>query len=344
MNFKVNEPKHNVFLAAILGVIVVSTSVAGFAQDGNSWIRTYRLKYSRDSVGMTRLVKPLISPVDQSIVRVRVDEKLVSLGTIVGADGYVLTKRSELSSDPIRVQLHNGRSYPARVAAVRPQNDLALLKIDSPDSFVPVQFETEPPEIGSFLISPLTGTGVGIGTISVHHRRLAHLGKLGVRLHRAAAGGAAVSLVYPDSGAFHAGIELHDRIVAINGQDQSDDKRAIETLGQMFPGDVVRLTIVRKGSTLEMDARIREMAIVGETENDTKVNGPRNARLTGFDRVIQHDTVLTPEQCGGPVLDSHGKVIGINIARAGRVVSYALPASLVLPEMVTMLQEARSAN
>jgi len=340
----VSKRKHNVFLATVLGVIVASTSVAGFAQDSNSWIRNYRLKYSRDSVAMTRLVKPLISKVDQSIVRVRVDEKLVSLGTIVGADGYVLTKRSELSRDPIRVQLHNGRSYPARVAAVRPQNDLALLKIDSQDNFVPVSFETEPPEIGSFLISPLTGTGVGIGTISVHHRRLDHIGRLGVTLHSADAGGASVSSVYPDSGADHAGILLHDRIVAINGQDQSDDKGAQETLGRMFPGDVVRLTIVRKGSTMEMDARIREMAIVGETENDIKVNGPRNARLTGFDRVIQHDTVLTPEQCGGPVLDSHGKVVGMNIARAGRVVSYALPASLILPEMVTMLQEARSAN
>ena len=80
-----------------------------------------------------------------------------------------------------------------------------------------------------------------------------------------------------------------------------------------------------------------------ESESDSKVNGPRNVRLSGFDRVIQHDTVLDPDECGGPVLDTSGHVVGINIARAGRVVSYSLPSSL-LPEMVSMLEEARAST
>ena len=86
------------------------------------------------------------------------------------------------------------------------------------------------------------------------------------------------------------------------------------------------------------------MGMLQETESDTKVNGPRNIRLSGFDRVIQHDTVLDPDECGGPVIDTLGRVVGINIARAGRVVSYLLPSSLVLPEMISMLEEARSAS
>jgi S1-C subfamily serine protease len=81
-----------------------------------------------------------------------------------------------------------------------------------------------------------------------------------------------------------------------------------------------------------------------ESESDAKVNGPRSARLTGFEQVIQHDTVLDTNECGGPVLDTLGRVVGINIARAGRVVSYSLPSSLVLPEMVSMLEEARAAS
>ena len=117
----------------------------------------------------------------------------------------------------------------------------------------------------------------------------------------------------------------------------------------MFPGESVRLTIERptdssEMDTLEMNAGIRDFGVLRETENDSKVNGPRNVRLSGFDRVIQHDTVLDPEECGGPVLDTSGNVVGLNIARAGRVVSYALPASLVIPEMISMLQEARASN
>ena len=93
---------------------------------------------------------------------------------------------------------------------------------------------------------------------------------------------------------------------------------------------------------MEMDARIRDLGVMQETESDSKVNGPRNVRLSGFDQVIQHDTVLDPDQCGGPLLDLSGRVVGINIARAGRVVSYSLPGSLVAAEMSGMLDEARA--
>ncbi len=84
-----------------------------------------------------------------------------------------------------------------------------------------------------------------------------------------------------------------------------------------------------------------EYALMMESDSDVRVNGPRNARLSGFDNVIQHDSVLDPDECGGPVLDSSGRVVGINIARAGRVVSYSIPSSLILAELEGMLAEAR---
>jgi serine protease Do len=61
--------------------------------------------------------------------------------------------------------------------------------------------------------------------------------------------------------------------------------------------------------------------------------GPVSRRRSGFPQVIQHDTVLHPAQCGGPLVDLDGKAVGINIARAGRVATYALPASLILAAM-----------
>ena len=41
--------------------------------------------------------------------------------------------------------------------------------------------------------------------------------------------------------------------------------------------------------------------------------------------------MLTARNCGGPVVDIDGKVIGINIARAGRVANYSLPVSTIEP-------------
>ena len=60
-----------------------------------------------------------------------------------------------------------------------------------------------------------------------------------------------------------------------------------------------------------------------------RLGGELSRRAEGFQLAIQHDGVLQPWQCGGPLLNLDGKAIGLNIARAGRVASYALPAGLV---------------
>ena len=52
-------------------------------------------------------------------------------------------------------------------------------------------------------------------------------------------------------------------------------------------------------------------------------------RAEDFELAIQHDTALQAWQCGGPLVNLEGHAIGLNIARAGRVASYALPADLV---------------
>ena len=304
----------------------------------------------RDNAQMIRLVRPITETVKNSVVQVLTGERPVALGTVVAADGYVLTKRSELNGDPIRVRLADGRLFPARVAAVRRRNDLALLRIESDVTLPPVQFSSFPPPIASFLISPgRTSRPIGIGVVGVKPRRVDHHGRLGVLLEDDSSGRALVQGVWPDSGAEDAGIVEGDLIIAINGREENSKTGVIETLRGMFPGERVRLTILRSNEsrgldTMEMNAGIREFGIMQESESDSKVNGPRNVRLSGFDRVIQHDTVLDPDECGGPVLDTSGHVVGINIARAGRVVSYSLPSSLVLPELLSMLEEARVAS
>ena len=54
-------------------------------------------------------------------------------------------------------------------------------------------------------------------------------------------------------------------------------------------------------------------------------------RTGGFPTILQHDSVLRPTDCGGPLVDLDGRALGINIARAGRTESYAVPAEIVKP-------------
>ena len=301
---------------------------------------------SRESNAMMRLVRPLSELVEKSVVQVFAGGRVVSLGTVVSADGYILTKRSELTGDPVSVRLPNGQKVDARVSAVRRRNDLALLKIEGGESSTweiePAKFSSTEPPTGNFLVSPgREGYTIGFGVLGVRARHIGHQGRLGVRFYDAPSGPAMVRRVQKSSGADNAGLQDGDRILKINGRQMLGSQTAINTLGGMYPGEVVRLTIIRGEDTIELDAQMSDQAVLLESKNDAKVNGPRNVRLNGFDSVIQHDTVLSPNQCGGPLLDSTGRVIGLNIARAGRVVSYALPASLVIAEIISMLEEAR---
>lgn len=304
----------------------------------------------RDNTSMTRLFTPISESVKPSVAQVLSGGRPVSLATVVSSDGYLLTKRSELSNDPIRVRLSDNRMYPARVASVRRQNDLALLRVDADVSFQPISFVDSKPAIASFLISTgRTGQPIGIGVLGVPARRIEKDAILGVRLRDNDQGRPIVRDVIPNSGADTAGIVPGDMIVAINGRRESNASGVILKLREMFPGENVRLTIERSTEltglqTLEMDAKIHDINMLRESENDSRVNGPRNVRLNGFERVLQHDTVLDPDECGGPLLDTAGNVIGINIARAGRVVSYALPSSLVMREVQDMLREARASQ
>jgi serine protease Do len=54
-------------------------------------------------------------------------------------------------------------------------------------------------------------------------------------------------------------------------------------------------------------------------------------RASDFPAVYQHDTVIQPVDCGGPLVDVDGHVIGLNIAREGRTATYALPADVIVP-------------
>lgn len=303
-----------------------------------------RTSSRRDNGDMMRLVAPLAQAVGQSVVQVVSDGTPVALGVIVSRDGYILTKRSELSGDPIRIRLPDARLLPARVAAVRRESDLALLRLEGAgEQLQPIELADEDPAaIGSFLISiGRGGTPIGLGVVSAQARPVEHKGRLGIVMGDEP-GQPTIRGIWPDSGAAAAGIQLGDRIVAIDGRNEVSRTTVIEMLRGMFPGETVRLTINREGTTLDLIAKIQDFGVMQETANDLKVNGPRSSRLSGFEQAVQHDTVLDPDQCGGPVLDTSGRAVGLNIARAGRVVSYALPASLVKSQLASLLQEARS--
>ena len=65
----------------------------------------------------------------------------------------------------------------------------------------------------------------------------------------------------------------------------------------------------------------------GGGERSGRFGGDLSEKRSNFPNALQHDLTLRPEECGGPLVNLDGKVVGVNIARAGRIKSYAIPAS-----------------
>jgi serine protease Do len=92
-------------------------------------------------------------------------------------------------------------------------------------------------------------------------------------------------------------------------------------------GEPISLVIRRQGRTLTTTAQCPPNGYDLFYELD--VARELSPRRSDFPTVIVHDGVLRREQCGSPLVDISGKIIGINIARAGRHATYAIPTRIV---------------
>ena len=59
------------------------------------------------------------------------------------------------------------------------------------------------------------------------------------------------------------------------------------------------------------------------------MSGSLSKNRRGFPDAFQHDMVLGPNEIGGPVVALDGHVVGMNIARSGRIECFAIPAKTI---------------
>jgi len=161
-------------------------------------------------------------------------------------------------------------------------------------------------------------------------------GYLGVGLESADAG-VKINQVMKDSAAFKAGLKVNDLVLSVAGKAIADAETLVKTLQKYKPGDVVAVRVRRGEEEMALEARLGKRP-VPRADMQNNMGSELSKRRTGFPHILQHDSVVKPRECGGPVVDLDGKVIGINICRAGRTESYAVPAEVIqplLPELMS---------
>jgi serine protease Do len=283
--------------------------------------------------------REVVSPVQSSTVVVRADGKDASLGAVVGENGWIVTKASEIKGK-ITCRLSDGRELAARVIGVHDDTDLAMLKI-SAKNLPTVAWEMEKPQVGDWVATADSAdVPASVGVVSVLPRGVvAPRGILGIGLEQGD-GGALVREVMPNSGAAKAGMKVGDTVLSVNGKIAKTHEELIAIVARYGPGDELTLVVRRDGKEITVKATLGSRPTDGRSNLQNMMGGRLSDRRSNFAEILQHDSVLRPEQCGGPLVNLDGKVVGINIARAGRVESYAIPAAVVT-SLIADLQSGR---
>jgi serine protease Do len=326
----------------IAGVLLVAAGclVLSFPSLAQAPDKDKRSEFNKDSPKVMALFKDVVSKPSQSTVRITCDGKEAALGTIVGAEGWILTKASEVKGKII-CRLKDGRELAGRIVGVHPKHDLALLQVEA-KGLTPIDWiESKKAPVGNWLASPGLGElPVAIGVVSVATRDVPQpknplptpsptSGYLGVALNPDETG-PKVGQVLPDSGAAKAGLKVNDVILSVSGKAVDNVEAFLKALQAYKPGDVVKLKLKRGEMEVEVEAKLGKRP-QGRGDFQNSLGSELSNRRDGFPTILQHDTVIRARDCGGPVVDLDGKAIGINIARAGRTESYTIPSEVILP-------------
>jgi len=293
---------------------------------------------------LNRLCAPVASAA-ASTVEVFSKDRQVALGAIIKADGLVLTKLSEVENRPgLRVERSDGTSFRTKIFKLNEENDLAILKIEARNLPV-ISWSNAEPKLGSFLLTASPeGKPLAIGSYSVRPRstREGEQAFLGVQ-PIVALNGVRVTDIQPGSASYNAGIRDNDVLIMLGGKPTVDVASLVKVIREHRPGDQVEILFQRNGVEQTTKATLAGRGLAGERAARFKMMnrlGAVPSRRDGdFPSVFQHDTPLFPEQCGGPMVDLDGQVVGLNIARKGRAASYALPAQQVKTLIDEMLRE-----
>ena len=256
----------------------------------------------------------------------------IAYGTVISADGYVLTKASEVEGvGKIDVRVDQESFKDAKVVMTDTRWDVALLKIDATD-LTPVVFapDSKLPR-GTWVVvngvTSRTNRRVMAGIISADNREILPEGGavLGVTLKETKKG-RVVEEVSKDSGAEKSGLKKGDIITTIAGKMVKEVAALGKLLSKMKSGSDVKVSILRDGKKDELDVKLSARGdIFREATRNDQMSGDFSNRRSGFPRVIQHDILGASITMGGPVLDLEGRAVGMNIARANRAETFAIP-------------------
>jgi serine protease Do len=293
---------------------------------------------SRNGPDVKMPLRAVVAAANPCVVRVKCDHHNVALGTIVGPDGWVLTKASELKGR-ITCRFRDGRELEARIVGIHAALDLAMLKVEAA-GLPPTPWNPLQPSVGQWLATAgMDDEPLALGIVSVPRRAIPPAGGVIGVLLSDNDGEAKVEEIVTPSPAQTAGLRAGDVITHVDGEPVPNTDELRNQLRRHRPGETIKLTVRRGLEALDFAVQVAT-PFTPAFEHQKQMNSMGvgvSKRSDDFPAVLQHDTVLKPTDCGGPVVDLSGKIIGINIAHAGRTETYCIPTDTLLAAMYDLI-------
>ena len=272
-------------------------------------------------------------------------------GMVVSAQGHVLTKASEIEGEKsISLRIDGDLYSDVEILGVDPQWDVVMLTVVSDKVFTPVKLSEEDDVAQGYWVVSNGSTSrsvrrVRVGVISAITREIKTATSgviLGVLLGSDTKDALKIEKVTPKSGADKAGVKEGDVLLTAGNVKLKERADLLKAMAGKKPGDTLKVQIKRSKEILELDVELmaRSGKGVRMTRNDQMGGGKESlsSRRDGFPRVIHHDTPLSKTSVGGPLLTLDGICVGMNIARASRVATFAIPAREVREIVAKMIK------
>ena len=147
-----------------------------------------------------------------------------------------------------------------------------------------------------------------------------------------------------DSAAGLAGLIDGDVLTKFDGVVMKDVTDLVNQVRMNRKGDSVVIEYLRRGrpgrTTATLGGQTVSSARAKRFKMMNRLGAVLSKRSDDFPFVFQHDSPLFPEQCGGPIVDLQGRVLGINIARNGRASTLAIPSAHLATVVDDLLRES----
>lgn len=256
----------------------------------------------------------------------------------VVAPNLAVTKASELWDNPLLLESARGSRLTAWKIAEDGSNDLALLRMNGAVPLAASPWSTSDASEGTWVASLDRASDLRVGIVSANARRIERLGGvMGLSVMGLARDSKGkpkdfkvlIAEVFEGSPAAKLGIMAGDQVLEVAGTRVKDPQHMINITSRFDPGMDLPIKLKRANAILPMQVRLGPRSIIEREDKNRRMSGPISRRRGGFSLIFQHDALLRPEAMGGPVVDAQGRLLGVNIARADRVSTYALPTSVV---------------